>query len=95
MGHQIVLQPDGRLAVWSSIVDDWILFDADPAELVEHYAARAAEKAREDTERTVRLVLKGEARAAYFQFVRTFDEFQAERLRHHGAAPWPPEAADP
>lgn len=37
MGHQIIIQPDGKLAVFSSVVDSWILYDATPDELIAYY----------------------------------------------------------
>jgi hypothetical protein len=93
MGHQIVRQPDGRLAVWSTGVDDWVLYDCEPLDLLDYYAERAAAEARESAARTVKAVLDGDARSVYYQWTRTFDELQAERADRHGSAPWPPEAA--
>jgi len=34
MGHQIIQQPDGKWAVWSTIVNDFIIEDATRAELI-------------------------------------------------------------
>jgi len=78
MGHQIIKQPDGRLAVFSSVVDDWIIHDASPQELEDYYAEKAAEKAREDTRRICGAVLAGDARSVYYQFALTFDEANEE-----------------
>jgi hypothetical protein len=74
MAHQIIRQPDGKLAVFSSVVDDWIFFDASPEELAEQYAAEAAAKAREHTLKTARAVLDGNARSVYYQFTMTYEE---------------------
>jgi len=46
MGHQIIKQPDGKLAVYSSGVDAWVVVDASPEELLDYYAKRAADDAR-------------------------------------------------
>jgi hypothetical protein len=78
MGHQIIKQPDGRLAVFSSVVDDWIIRDATQQELEDHYAEEAAKKAREDTRHICEAVLADNARSVYFQFAKTFDEANAE-----------------
>jgi len=74
MGHQIIRQPDGKLAVFSSIVDAWILMDATPADLEDYYAEKAAEDARQRTRKVLEHVLAGEPRKAYYQFAMTFDE---------------------
>ena len=83
MGHQIVRQPDGLLAVFSSVVDSWVLVDATPEELSDWYAELAAEDARKRTAALVEHVLAGEPRKAYYQFAMSFDE--ADRMsREHG-----------
>lgn len=93
MGRQIVKQPDGLLAVWSTVVDDWVMFDCTPDGLVEAYAEEAAENTRVRVRRFIEAVEAGEPRRVYYQFARSFDELQAERLERHGSAPWPPVAA--
>jgi hypothetical protein len=83
MGQQIIKQPDGRLAVFSSITDTFIVTDATPDEIVEWRAEQAAEAERERTRRELRHVLADDPRSAYFQFARTWEE--ASRLnREHG-----------
>jgi hypothetical protein len=79
MGHQIIKQPDGRLAVFSSVVDDWIIRDATQQELEDYYAGEAATKARKDTRRVCEAVLAGNARSVYYQFAMSFAEAEAER----------------
>jgi hypothetical protein len=83
MGHQIITQPDGKLAVYSSSVDAWILFNASPEELVEYYAERAAEDARRDVQRILGHVLAGEPREVYYQFAMTFEEAD-DLVAEHG-----------
>lgn len=80
MGHQIIKQPDGKLAVYSSVVDAWILVDASPEELLDYYAERAAKDARRDTQRVLDAVLADQPREVYYQFAMTFDEAN-ERTR--------------
>lgn len=87
MGHQIIVQPDGRLAVFSSVVDSWIVMDATPGELADFYAERAAEDARRGTRETLAHVLAGEPRQVYCQFAMTFDEANGES-REHGGEFW-------
>ena len=74
MGHQIIRQPDGKLAVYSSVVDAWILVDASPDELLDYYAERAAKDARRSAQHTIDAVMAGEPNRIYCQFTMTFDE---------------------
>lgn len=73
MGQQIIQQPDGRLAVFSSEVDAFVILDATPEELVEWRAENAADKAREETRAEIQKVLLGEPRP-YYQFTMTWEQ---------------------
>lgn len=74
MGQQIIRQPDGRLAVFSTVVDAFIVTDATPEELLDWRAAEAAEEARRVTQRQLDHVLAGEPERSYFQFTKTWEE---------------------
>lgn len=74
MGQQIIKQPDGRLAVFSSIVDAFIVVDATPEEILDWRAEEAAAKERERTQRELDAVLADDPRRVYFQFTRTWEE---------------------
>jgi hypothetical protein len=74
MAHQVIRQPDGNLAVFSDNVDDWVVSDASPAELAEHYARRAADDARARWLDTAQAVLDGRAREKYYQFTMSYEE---------------------
>lgn len=74
MGQQIIKQPDGRLAVFSSNVDAFIVVDATPEEIIEWRAEDAAEKARERTRIELDHVLSGNPKKEYHQFAMTWDE---------------------
>lgn len=73
MSEQIIKQPDGRLAVFSSVTNTFIVVDATPEELVEWRAEEAADKARERTRAEIERVLSGKPRP-YFQFTLTWEE---------------------
>ena len=62
MGHQIVKQPDGRLAIFSDGTNTggWVVYDATPDEVVEWFAERAAQGARDTYRREVARVLAGD-----------------------------------
>lgn len=79
MGHQIIKQPDGKLAVFSSFIDDWIIQDATPEELLDYYAEKAAKDARTSTQQVLDAVLADRPRDVYYRSAMTFEE--AEELR--------------
>ena len=87
MGHQIIRQPDGKLAVFSSVVDSWVLMDATAEDLGDYYAEKAAADARRDVARIAEHVLAGEPRQVYCQFAMTFDEANQDS-REHGGEWW-------
>jgi hypothetical protein len=84
MGHQIIRQPDGKLAIFSTGVDVWIVMDSTADEIADYYARKAAESARESAARTVQAVLAGRPREVYAQFAMTFEEANAESREHDG-----------
>ncbi|MCW2901743.1 MAG: hypothetical protein JWO67_4008 [Streptosporangiaceae bacterium] len=74
MGNQIIRQPDGHYAVFSTVTGTIIRWDATKDEIVEWFAEQAAEDARQNVRRKIEHVAAGEARRAYFQFATTWDE---------------------
>jgi predicted GIY-YIG superfamily endonuclease len=74
MGQQIIKQPDGRLAVFSSVVDAFVVVDATPEEILDWRAEQAAEDARRATQRELDAVLADDPRRVYFQFARSWEE---------------------
>ncbi len=72
MGKQIIEQPNGKYAVWSSNVDNFICYDCTREELIEGFM----EEARRDIEKNVDDVLEklrcGER--PYYQFTKTLEE---------------------
>lgn len=83
MGEQIIVQPDGKLCVYSSNVDAITLYDATDEEILDWYAERAARDARGHITAVLGHVRAGDTRAAYHQFAKTFDEAVADALHHH------------
>jgi len=53
MGHVLLKQPDGKLALWSTSVDNFILIDSSPAEVIDFYIDRGVDKALRDTQETL------------------------------------------
>ncbi|MGR6922588.1 hypothetical protein ACU635_50755 [[Actinomadura] parvosata] len=86
MGNQIIRQPDGKYAIFSSYTDTIIFWDATEDEIVEHFAERAAEAARRDVRRAIGHVAASEPRKAYFQFAMTWEKALAQDRKHRGDA---------
>lgn len=74
MGQQIIRQPDGKLAVFSSITDSFIVTDATPEEIIEWRAEEAANQARERTKAELKRVLDDQVERPYRQFTLTWEE---------------------
>lgn len=82
MGRQIIRQPDGKYAVWSSIVDHFILYDATPGDLIAEFLADEHERVEREVYRVVNELNSGGK--PYHQFTMTFDEAMALARAHHG-----------
>ncbi|WP_324787053.1 hypothetical protein [Streptomyces sp. H51] len=74
MGQQIIKQPDGRLAVFDTVSDSFIVVDADAEEITEWRAEEAAEAARERTKAELARVLDESNDHPYRQFTLTWEE---------------------
>jgi hypothetical protein len=84
MGYQIIRQPDGRLALFSSHADSWAAWDMTPEEVREWFAARPPCSPAE-VDRKLELVLAGQADEAYGRtWAMTFAEAQAHSWHHGG-----------
>ena len=84
MGQQIIKQPDGRLAVFSTVVDAFIIVDATPEEILDWRAEEAAAEARRTTQRQLDHVLAGQPERSYFQFAMSWDEAAAKDRENGG-----------
>lgn len=83
MGQQIIRQPDGNLAVFSSVTDTFIVVDATPEEIIQWRAEEAVQAARDRTRRELDHVLAGDPRRVYFQFAISWEE-ASQLNREHG-----------
>lgn len=77
MANQIIRQPDGKLAVFSSSTSDWVIRDATPQELLDWFAQEAAQRARKEAQRALEAVLAGNPELAYPHFTQTFEQADA------------------
>ena len=81
MGRQIVKQPDGKYAVWSSVVDDFILVNVEVCEIIEEFAEWERQKLIERINSIVDALERGDKP---YQFTQSYDECVALIREHHG-----------
>ncbi len=85
MGRQIIIQPDGKFAIWSSVVDDFVAIDLTMDQVTETFVEQAAHSASHDTRMVMSQLRNGEK--PYHQFTMTYVEACAYRDEVH---PWRP-----
>ena len=72
MGHQIIKQPDGNYALFSSIVDDFVLIDAEPQDIIDECVSKYRLDMEKKVAETIAALERGEK--PYYQFTMSFDE---------------------
>ena len=77
MGYQVILQPDGQLAVWNRSSEEWALADCTRDDVVAWFTAREAARTRESVRQLVAQVLGGQ-RVYARQQALTFAEADAK-----------------
>lgn len=94
MGYQIIKQPGDLFAVFSSITDTIIVWDATREEVIDWFADEAAERARKSAEKQIDHVANDEPKRAYYQFAMTWQE-ALDKDRSHGGDAWKDFEANP
>lgn len=87
MGQQIIKQPDGYYAVFSSNTDTILVYDATVEEIEEWYVEREVRQFRQRVRDTLRHVAANEPRKAYHQFAMTWEQ-ALRKDREHGGRVW-------
>ena len=82
MGHQIIQRPNGLYTVWSSVVDDFILINATPQDIVSDSLDRERERITERVNAVVSRLENNEK--PYAQFTMTFGEAVKVIKKRHG-----------
>lgn len=84
MGRQVIKQPDDKYAVWSSMVDNFILINCQEQDIVNFYC----EEYRRDLIPVIRDQIKAIDRneKPHFQFTMTWDEALDTIRDTHGSA---------
>jgi len=83
MGFQVIKQPSGKLAIFSTETDTWACWDGSAEEVVDWFVDRASAGERERVQRVVAAVQEDKPRKVYYQFAMTFAEANAHS-KHHG-----------
>lgn len=81
MPEQILKQPNGKYALWTSVVDDFIAYDCTRQEIIRLYARRAASRAREDIKYILESIDKGEK--PYGEFTESWKQLLRTRRSVH------------
>jgi len=82
MGQQIIKQPNGLYAVWSTIVDDFIMIDALPEDIIKDRVRTETKRITEKVNQIINQLENGEA--PYYQFTQTFQEAVDWIVHVHG-----------
>lgn len=82
MARQIIKQPNGKLAIWSSIVDNFIITDATPEEYIQFRIAEESERVRKEITEIVDKLEAG-TRIGYYNL--SWEEALEEIKERHGA----------
>jgi hypothetical protein len=82
MGQQIIKQPNGKYALFSFFVDDFVLIDADPQDIIDEWVRKYKLDMEKKVAEIVAALEKGEK--PYYQFTMSFDEAVQTVKRIHG-----------
>jgi len=72
MPKQIVKQPNGKYAIWSTVVDDFVCVECDLAELIDQLCQEEMTRIHKRVTEVVAGLDLG--RSPYHQFTKTWDE---------------------
>ena len=72
MGNQIIKQPDGNYAVWSSVVDAFVLIDATPEEIIEELTEEKRARITKDVYSIIEALDEGAK--PYYQFTLSWQD---------------------
>lgn len=79
MSNQIIKQPNGKFAVWSTIVDDFVWRDGTPEQIVNAFVAAERQRIEQRVQKVCKSLDEGEK--PYNQFTMTWEEAVRRRDR--------------
>jgi len=84
MSHQIIKQPNGLYAIYSSICDNFVFINATPDDIVECWLEEEKERIYIKIDKIIAKLEAGEK--PYYQFTLTWDEACDSIKETHGKA---------
>lgn len=81
MGYQVIKQPDGDLAIWSSYSDEFVMVDAQRSDVIDWFVEIATHDARRNAARVVDAVVADEPRKIYAQFAKSWKDVKKKYPR--------------
>ena len=82
MGQQIIQQPDGKYAIWSTVVDGFVLIDAEPNDIINHWLESERERITKIVAGIIEQLERGEK--PYYQFTMDWYEALHTHKQVHG-----------
>lgn len=82
MGYQIIIQPNKKLCVWSSIEQSILMWDATTDEVVDYLVAQERERIKDDVATAVAKLRNG--KKPYYQFTIGWSEAIQTMREAHG-----------
>lgn len=82
MGHQYIKQPNGKFAIWSTVIDDFTAINCTMEEIIEIEIEDEVKNLRRRISEKLEKVDKGEP--AYYQFTMSWKAALEERDERHG-----------
>ena len=82
MARQIIKQPNGLYAQWSSIVDDFVMIDANPQDIIDDWMDEEKARITKHVYEVINQLANGGK--PYHQFTKTFEEAVEEIRERHG-----------
>ena len=82
MGHEIVKQPNGLFAVWSTIVDDFVILDATLQELIDDEVNDAKERITKELTEITNVLISGKS----YRHFRSWKQAQKDKKFYHKAS---------
>lgn len=72
MGQQIIKQPNGKYCIFSSIVDNIVMYDMTAEEIIEVWTNEAREKIVKEVNNIIKQIENGDK--PYFQFTKNYND---------------------
>lgn len=82
MGHQVIIQPDGLLSVFSTGVDGFVYIDATDQELIEFYAEKSKQESIRHTTELIESLRAG--KNPYYQFAISYEDALTTHIETFG-----------